>query len=189
MLLLLVGALIWSLSRVAMDAAVEQKTDPNLPDLFATQGVLLRYDEMGSKRSELIASEVTHIPAQDTMLFTQPKLIQTEPGKPTITVVGVRGKSILKASQVWFYDETTLRRAPFGEQAELIMHGRDIRIDQATQQAHSEAPVVADMGPHHAEAVGFVADNVAQTLVLKSQVKMTYVPTARTALVGSAPRQ
>jgi lipopolysaccharide export system protein LptC len=185
----MVGALILALSRAAIGLVETARVDPNLPDMIAQQGVLVRYDEVGIKRSELIASEVTHIPAQDTMLFTKPKLVQTEPGKPTITVIGVRGKSILKASQVWFYDVTELRRAPFGEQAELIVHGRDVKIDQATQEAQSDQFVVADMGPHHVEAVGFIANNAAQTLVFKSKVKMTYVPTARNALVGAGSSQ
>jgi lipopolysaccharide export system protein LptC len=186
MLLLLVGALIFALSRAAIDLVSTRTIDPNLPDMITQRGVLERFDETGLKRSVLIASEVKHLRAQDTLLFEQPKLVQTDPGKPVMTVIGVRGKSIFKASQVWFYDEVELRRAPFEQQAELIVKSRDVFIDQAKAQASSDAAVVADMGPHHAEAVGFLADNNAQTLLLKSKVKMTYVPTARTALVGAA---
>ncbi|WP_157669526.1 LPS export ABC transporter periplasmic protein LptC [Chitinibacter sp. GC72] len=186
MLLLLVAALIWGLSRAAIDVVAQKAVSPDSPDMITQRGVLVRFDEQGLKRSELIAAEVRHIQQQDTMLFEQPKLIQTEPGKPVMTVTGERGKSILKASQVWFYGQTRLERAPFNGQAALLIRSRDIWLDQASQQASSNAPVVADMGPHHAEAVGFVADNNAQTLILKSKVKMTYVPTARTALVGTA---
>lgn len=186
MLLLLVAALILGLSRAAIDMVSTKKIDPNTPDMITQRGVLERFDVTGLKRSELIASEVRHFRADDTLLFTEPRLVQTDPGKPVITVTGVRGKSIFKASQVWFYDQVHLRRAPFGQQAELIIHSSDVFLNQATHQASSDAPVVADMGPHHAEAVGFVADNNAQTLLLKSKVKMTYVPTARAALVGAA---
>ncbi|WP_410498555.1 LPS export ABC transporter periplasmic protein LptC [Chitinibacter sp. S2-10] len=185
-LLLLIGALIWGLSRAAIDVVMQKESDPTQPDMHIKYGVLQRFDEQGIKRSELIASEMTHTREQDTLLFSQPKLVQTEAGKPTVTVVGVRGKSIFKGSQVWIYDDVELRRAPFDGQAELILRTRDIWIDQQSQQAHSEASVVADMGPHHAQAVGFIADNKVQTLFLKSQVKMTYVPTARTALTGAA---
>ncbi|WP_373975986.1 LPS export ABC transporter periplasmic protein LptC [Chitinibacter sp. SCUT-21] len=186
MLLLLVGALIFGLSQAAIGLVSTKQSDPTKPDMITQRGVLERFDQTGMKRSVLIASEVRHMRFEDTLLFTEPKLVQTDPGKPVMTVMGVRGKSILKASQVWFYDQVELRRAPFEQQAELIVKSRDVYLDQATGQASSDAHVFVDMGPHHAEARGFIADNNAQTLLLKSKVKMTYVPTAHSALTGSA---
>ncbi|WP_084414432.1 LPS export ABC transporter periplasmic protein LptC [Chitinibacter tainanensis] len=187
-LLLLVGALIWGLSRAAIQTVITVEADPNTPDMIVNLAVLQRFDEQGQIRSTLIAQEVKHLRANDTLLFKQPKLTQTEPGKPNIVVTGVRAKTTNKASQVWFEDATELRRAAFGQQAELVVRSSDVFYDQATSIARASTPVVADMGPHHAEAVGFIADNAQQTLNLLSKVRMTYVPTARAALTGTATR-
>ncbi|QZA80522.1 LPS export ABC transporter periplasmic protein LptC [Deefgea piscis] len=183
LLLLLVGSLIWALSRVATNLTVPQRLDLNAPDLIADEGVLWRYDEAGIKRSQLIASRVTHVPLQDTMLYEKPMLTQTDASKPTVVVIGTRAKSIHKGSETWFYEATQLRRAPFEGNPELIINGRDIWIDGQAEVAKSDQFVTADMGKNHAEAVGFVANNKLQTLELKSQVKMTYVPTPRPAAV------
>ena len=157
-----------------------------MPDMFGKDSVLLRFDEQGKKRSILIASHVTHIPDNDTMLFEAPVLTQTEPGKPKVVVVGTRAKTVQKASQTWFYDATNLRRAPFEDQAELVIDGRDIWLDSKAEIAKSTQFVTAQMGKNHAEGVGFVLNNMLQTLELKSKVKMTYVPIPRTAPGGAA---
>ena len=187
LLLVIVGSLIWVLSRVATNLALPNRVDLNAPDLIANEGTLVRFDEAGLKRSHLVASRVTHVPAEDTMLFEAPILTQTQVGKPTIVVVGTRARSIHKASETWFYEATQLRRAPYANNAELIIDGRDIWIDGNAEIAKSEQFVTAKMGQSHAEAVGFVANNRLETLELKSKVKMTYVPTPRPAAPRANP--
>lgn len=187
LLLLIVGSLIWALSRVATNLALPNRVDLNAPDLIANEAELLRFDEAGLKRSRLVASRVTHVPAQDTLLYESPVLTQTQASKPTIVVIGTRARSIHKASETWFYDATQLRRAPYDNHAELIIDGRDIWIDSHAEIAKSAQFVTAKTGQNHAEAVGFVLDNKLETLELKSKVKMTYVPIPRSAAPRATP--
>lgn len=187
LLLVIVGSLIWVLSRVATNLALPDRVDLNAPDLIADEAALVRFDEAGLKRSRLVASRVTHVPAEDTMLYESPVLTQTQASRPTIVVVGTRARSIHKASETWFYDATQLRRAPYDNQAELIIDGRDIWVDGNAEIAKSDQFVTAKMGRNHAEAVGFVANNKLETLELKSKVKMTYVPISRSAAPRANP--
>lgn len=187
LLLVIVGSLIWVLSRVATNLALPDRVDLNAPDLIADEAALVRFDEAGLKRSRLVASRVTHVPAEDTMLYESPVLTQTQASRPTIVVVGTRARSIHKASETWFYDATQLRRAPYDNQAELIIDGRDIWVDGNAEIAKSDQFVTAKMGRNHAEAVGFVANNKLETLELKSKVKMTYVPIPRSAAPRANP--
>lgn len=187
LLLLIVGSLIWALSRVATNLALPNRVDLNAPDLIANEGTLVRFDEVGLKRSRLVASRVTHVPAQDTMLFESPVLTHTQVNKPKVVVVGTRARSIHKASETWFYDATQLRRAPYDNNAELIIDGRDIWVDGNAEIAKSDQFVTARTGQSHAEAVGFVLNNKLETLELKSKVKMTYVPTPRPAAPSATP--
>lgn len=187
LLLVIVGSLIWVLSRVATNLALPNRVDLNAPDLIANEATLVRFDEVGLKRSRLVASRVTHVPAEDTMLFESPVLTHTQASKPTIVVIGTRARSIHKASETWFYDATQLRRSPYGNSAELIIDGSDIWIDGNAEIAKSDQFVIARTGPSHAEAVGFVANNKLETLELKSKVKMTYVPTPRPAVSRTTP--
>jgi LPS export ABC transporter protein LptC len=182
----MVGSLIWVLSRVATNLVAPNRIDLNAPDLIAHEAVLVRFDEAGLKRSRMLASQVTHVPAQDTMLFEVPVLTQTQIGRPTIVVLGTRARSVHKASETWFYDATQLRRAPYAGNPELIIDGRDIWVDGNAEIARSSQFVTAKMGLSHAEAVGFEANNKLETLELKSKVRMTYVPTARPAAARAA---
>jgi lipopolysaccharide export system protein LptC len=187
LLLVIVGSLIWVLSRVATNLALPNRVDLNAPDLIANEGTLVRFDEAGLKRSHLVASRVTHVPAEDTMLYESPVLTHTQTSKPTVVVIGTRARSIRKASETWFYDATQLRRAPYDNHAELIIDGRDIWVDGHAQIAKSTQFVTAKMGQSHAEAVGFVLNNPLETLELKSKVKMTYVPIPRSAAPRANP--
>ncbi len=181
----MVGSLIWILSQVATNLGEPKRTNLSTPDLIAQEGVLLRFDELGLKRSRMVASEIKHIPEQDTMLFEKPVLTQTQTGKPTIVVVGTRARSVRKAAETWFYDATQLRRAPYANNAELIIDGRDIWLDSNAEIAKSTQFVKVKTGLNHSEGVGFEVNNKLETFELKSQVKMTYVPTARPAAVSA----
>lgn len=158
-------------------------------DLLASSATLVRLNVKGQAVSRLTASAVQHVPLDDVMLFDAPVLRQTEPGKPNFTVVGDRARTIHRGDEAWFYGSVVLTRdATADGGAELVVRGSEIWLDRQKEMAGSAKFITADQGPHHVEAVGFIADHRQQTLELLSKVKMTYVPTARAALGGTIAR-
>ncbi|MDR3413710.1 MAG: LPS export ABC transporter periplasmic protein LptC [Formivibrio sp.] len=179
------GSLVWLLDRAAEQPADVHAPAANLPDLKAEIARVQRYDAQGARVSVLTAVSAQHIPQDDTMLFEQPRLEQTKPGQPKIIVSGEQGKTIHRASEVWFYGKVEMSRAADAKNPDLLIHTRDMYVDTVAQIARSSALVTAEMGAHRARGVGFVADNKNETLELLSQVSMTYVPNKRTAGASS----
>ncbi|WP_028452248.1 LPS export ABC transporter periplasmic protein LptC [Chitinilyticum aquatile] len=183
------GVLVYLLNQFSVVPFNQRHAAAQEADLVASSAMLVRLNEKGQAVSRLTASSVQHVPQDDVMLFESPVLLQTEPGKPRITVVGERARTIHRGDQAWFYGAVVLTRdATADGGAELLVRGSEIWLDRQKETAGSAQFITADQGPHHVEAVGFIADHRQQTLELLSKVKMTYVPTARTALGGSVPR-
>lgn len=180
LLAILLGGLIWLLNRAAQLPEDTRAPEPGLPDLIAESARIQRFDAQGDLVSVLTAAEVRHLPQDDTMLFEQPRLEQTRPGQPKITLTGERARSVNRATEVWFAGEVEMRRAADGRNPELLILTRDMHVDTEKQIARASAPVTAEMGVHRVRAVGFVADHRNETLQLLSQVSMTYVPNKRT---------
>lgn len=177
---LVLGVLIWALDRAAEPPAQRHPLSATLPDMVVQAAEMRHYDVQGRLQSVLTSPEARHLPQDDTMLFDSPRLEQTRPGEPKITVTGENAKTLRRASEVWLYGNVEMRRVADGKNNELVVHTRDMWVDTQNQIARSKSPVSAEMGLHRAKAVGFVANNRQQTLQLLSQVSMTYVPNKRT---------
>ncbi|MBE9610538.1 LPS export ABC transporter periplasmic protein LptC [Chitinilyticum piscinae] len=179
------AGLVYLLNQFSVVTLNAKKSSPELVDMRASSVTLVRLDASGLAVSRLQASTAEHVPLDEVMYFDAPRLVQTKPGEPQLTVEGVRARTIRKGDEAWFYGNVVLTRAASGTAAELVVRGSEIWVDQVKQLARSGQFVTADQGPHHLESVGFVADHRQQTLDLLSKVKMTYVPTARAALGGN----
>lgn len=187
LLSLVVGGLVWALNWAAAVPTERKEFSPQLPDMFVDRVQVRRFDPQGRLVSQLTASSARHVPQADTMWFEAPRLLQTRPGMPTLTLIGEQAKTEQRAAEVWFYGAVEMRRAADAKHAELLILTRDMYVHNETQIARSSAPVTAEMGSHRARAIGFVADNRNETLQLLSQVSMTYVPNKANA--GTAPRR
>ena len=182
----LIAGLIWMLNRAAELPQDLPVISAQEPDLMTGKTQVRRFDPQGNLVSTLLANEARHLPQDDTMLFEQPRLVQTKPGMPAMTLAGERARTVNRAAEVWLYGAVEMRRAPDAKNPELVIRTRDMHVNTETQVARSSAPVTAEMGAHRARAVGFVADNRNETLQLLSQVSMTYVPNKASA--GARPR-
>ncbi len=174
------GGLVWLLNRAAEVPVDVRAPAANSPDLVAETARMQRYDAQGLRVTVLTATQAKHVPQDDTMLFEQPRLEQTKPGRPKMILIGEQAKTIRGASELWLYGQVEMRRAADDKNPELLIHTRDMHVDTVAQVARSSALVTAEMGSHRARAIGFVADNQKETLDLLSQVSMTYVPNKRT---------
>ncbi|WP_028454542.1 LPS export ABC transporter periplasmic protein LptC [Chitinilyticum litopenaei] len=182
------GALVYLLNQFSVVELGGRRPSPLAVDMVASGAMVVRLNERGMPLSRIQAKDFQHIPKDDTMLFTAPVLYHSPPGQPLLTVVGEKARAVHKGDEVFFTGQVLLTRAAAPGGAELRVRSSEIWVDTKNERARSSQPVVADQGPHHAEAVGFVADHRQETLELLSQVRMTYVPTARAALGGIPAR-
>jgi lipopolysaccharide export system protein LptC len=175
-LIVLLGSLTWLLDRAASLPSSVVAINANQPDMLVDKATAVRFGEDGRPLTLLTATHVSHLPAGDITWLETPRLRYTAPDQPRLDVIGERAKSVKQGSDVWFPGKVKMVRAASGTQAELIINGRDMRVLPQEGLASSEAPMIAEMGTYIVESVGFVADSKAETLELKSKVRMSYEP-------------
>ncbi|AZN37201.1 LPS export ABC transporter periplasmic protein LptC [Iodobacter ciconiae] len=175
-LVVLLGSLTWLLDRAASIPSSAVAANSDQPDMLVDKATVVRFGEDGQPLSLLTAARVSHLPAGDITWLEKPQLRYTAPGQPRLDVRGERAKSVNQGREVWFPGAVTMVRAASGTQAELTIKGRDMHVLPDTGVASSEAPAIAKMGTYIVESVGFIADSKAETLELKSNVRMSYEP-------------
>ncbi|AMC36469.1 LPS export ABC transporter periplasmic protein LptC [Janthinobacterium sp. B9-8] len=175
-LVVLLGSLTWLLDRAASLPGSAVAINANQPDMLVDKATAVRFGEDGRPLSLLTATHVSHLPAGDITWLEKPHLRYTAPDQPRLEVTGERAKSIKQGSEVWFPGMVKMVRSASATQAELTINGRDMRVLPQEGLASSEAPAIAVMGTYVIESVGFIADSKAETLELKSKVRMSYEP-------------
>lgn len=175
--LLLLAGLIWQLDRLAEPSKIQNLRDAALPDVVVERSHAVRLGQDGMPLYKLDAPEIQHFPSQDSTLIKLPVMEIDRPGDPKIVIRAEYARGIQRASEVWLYGKVRMDRAASPKGAATIVRTSSVQIFPDTRIARSSAPVEADMGPHHAQAVGFVLDYAQQKLNLLSKVRITYVPT------------
>lgn len=175
-LVVLLGSLTWLLDRAANLPGPGHIANSEQPDMLVDTATAVRFGEDGQPLSRLTATHVSHQPAGDITWLENPVLRYTAPGQPRMDVTGERAKSEKQGSKVWFPGTVKMVRQASGTQAELVVNGREMQLLPQQGLASSEAPVVAVMGNYIVESVGFIANSNAETLELKSKVRMSYEP-------------
>lgn len=149
------------------------------PDLIAERVHALRFDKEGRPTLVLSATTVRHLPLNDTMLFDEPLLILEQTGRPKLFIHARHARAVHRIANIWLEDQVILRRESDGKQGELLIQTQNVLVNPDLKQATSSSPVAANMGHYHISAIGFTANQQQQTLDLKSNVRIRYVPQNR----------
>ncbi|UXY15273.1 LPS export ABC transporter periplasmic protein LptC [Chitiniphilus purpureus] len=179
LLLAVLGVLVWLLNEAARLPAVDTPLRPGEPDLVIEGIDAMRFNETGQPLLKIKARRTRHYPGDNSTWFDSPHLTYTAPDQPVMQAVTTLAQGLQDSKRVWFPHPVTVVRAADGEHAELTIRGREVWLTTDTRRAWSDAAVKADMGPYHASGVGFEADMIAGTLLLKSKVSTVYEPPRR----------
>jgi lipopolysaccharide export system protein LptC len=98
-----------------LDRAVnEDDSHPSLrrhdPDYIVVNFTTTTYNRAGAPESTLSASRMLHYPDDDTTEITEPRVVQTKPDEPKITVRAARGKLSRDGEDIFLYDNVVLER-------------------------------------------------------------------------------
>ena len=109
-LMLVLAALTFYLDR----AVNEEDTHPALrrhdPDYLVVNFTTTSYNGAGFAESSLSAEKMVHYPDDDTTELTAPRVVQTKPDQPKVTVRADRGKLSRDGEDIFLYDNVVLER-------------------------------------------------------------------------------
>jgi lipopolysaccharide export system protein LptC len=82
------------------------------PDYIVTNFTATTYDREGAPLSMLSAARMLHFPDDDTTELVAPRIVQTKPKEPRLSVSAERGAISGDGEEIFLYDNVVLLREP-----------------------------------------------------------------------------
>lgn len=140
------------------------------PDYIVNGAILRKLDPAGALQYTLVAREIRHYPDTDTIDFTEPRLQQFHPTRPTVTVRAGQGQSSGRGQRIELTNTVEVRRAATRSAGELIVETPELTVLTDEGRAFTKSKILIRQDKSSVEAVGMQFDNQSQTYLLESQV-------------------
>lgn len=147
-LMLALAALTFYLDRTVNEDDSHPALRRHDPDYLIVNFTTTTYNREGAAESMLSAARMVHFPDDDTTELTSPRVVQTKPDEPKMTVRADRGKLSRDGEDIYLYDNVVLEReAGAGQSAatltteylqvvrdrSLIRTDREVKITEETR--------------------------------------------------------
>jgi lipopolysaccharide export system protein LptC len=109
-LMLALAALTFYLDRAVNDEDTHPAMRRHDPDYIVVNFTTTTYNRDGAAESTLSASRMEHFPDDDTTELAAPRVVQTKPDQPRMTLRADRGKLSRDGEDVYLYDNVVLER-------------------------------------------------------------------------------
>jgi lipopolysaccharide export system protein LptC len=112
--LLLMGALalltLWLDHQVRVEGGDHPSLRRHDPDYMVSNFTTTTYNRDGHAETVLAAAQMQHFPDDDSTDITKPRLVQSKPDQPRMTVEADRGKISREGDEIFLYDHVVLVR-------------------------------------------------------------------------------
>jgi lipopolysaccharide export system protein LptC len=108
--MLALAALTFYLDRAVNEDDTHPAQRRHDPDYLVLNFTTITYNKDGKAESTLSAARMVHFPDDDTTELESPRVVQTKPDQPKITVSANRGKLSRDGEDVYLYDNVVLDR-------------------------------------------------------------------------------
>jgi lipopolysaccharide export system protein LptC len=109
-LMLSLALLTFYLERTVRDEEAKPAARRHDPDYIVTRFTTTTYDREGQPLTVLSADRMVHYPDDDSTLLLAPRVEQTKPDEPRITVTADRGTLSADGEEIFLYDNVVLVR-------------------------------------------------------------------------------
>lgn len=164
-LAILAGATIWLERVTRSDEARPAAEARQFPDFIGEQIRLIRFDENGEQRYELLADKLTHYPLGDVTELDFPRLrYDTPDGELRIQANWAESR---KGGEVlWLVGNVEVFRQGLPGNADLTLTSKTLTVWPDDQRAETSDPVVLTRDDSVARGNAMKADNLFGTLQL-----------------------
>lgn len=164
-----------------LDRAVhEEERQPSLrrhdPDYIVDNFTIRNFDRNGDIASTLAASKMVHFPDDDSTELIAPRVVQTKPNEPRMTVQADRGALSQDGAEIFLYDNVLLVRDATKEAPAARMTTSFLHIVRSRSLVLTDRHVVITEKGRSLEGRGMEYSNETQQLFLRSHVRGTMDP-------------
>jgi len=174
LMLSLAGLTFWLERTVHEEEGLHPSLRRHDPDYIIDNIRHTRYSALGAVESTLAAAKMLHYPDDDTTDLVEPRLVQTKPDEPRITVTADRGAVSENGEEVFLYDNVLLVRDGSKERPEARMRTEFLHLVRGKSVVNSDREVVITEDSRMLSGRGMEYHNDTQELFLNERVRGRY---------------
>ncbi|HVP08926.1 MAG TPA: LPS export ABC transporter periplasmic protein LptC [Burkholderiales bacterium] len=179
LMLALAGLTFWLERTVREEEGVHPSLRRHDPDYIVDNLRHTRYNALGAIESTLVAAKMLHYPDDDTTDLVAPRLVQSKPNEPRMTVTADRGAVSEDGEEVFLYDNVLLVRDGSGENPEARMRTDFLHLVRGKSVVSTDREVVITEDTRRLSGRGMEYHNDSQELFLREHVRGRYEATKR----------
>ena len=180
LLMLSLAALSLWLERTVRE---EEGLHPSLrrhdPDYIIDGLVHTRYNAQGQVESTLVAAKMIHYPDDDTTELVAPRMVQTKPNEPRVTVTADRGNLSQDGEEIFLYGNVHMVRDGSADRPEQRMRSSEMHIVQTRSLMRTDKDVLITEDDRVLSGRGMEYHNDSQELFLRERVRGRFEPKKR----------
>ena len=176
-------ALMFSLAMLTfyLERAVrEEEGAPALrrhdPDYIIGNFTTTSFNRDGAVESVFAASKMIHYPDDDTTELVGPRVVQTRPDEPRITVRADRGALSREGDEIFLYDNVELVRDADKLRPEARLTTSFLHVVRDRSLVRTDRDVVMVEGRRRLSGRGMEYDNETQVMELRANVRGYFEP-------------
>ena len=179
LMLALAGLTFWLERTVREEEGVHPSLRRHDPDYIIDGLKHTRYNAEGAVESTLVASRMLHYPDDDSADLVKPRLVQTKPNEPRVTVTADRGALSQDGEEVFLYGNVVLVREASGERSETRMRTSFLQLERGQSVVRTDRDVVITEEDRTLSGRGMEYRNDSRELFLRERVRGRFEPKKR----------
>lgn len=170
-LMLALAAITFYLDRTVNDEETHPALRRHDPDYIVVNFSTTTYNRAGMAESMLSALRMVHYPDDDTTELTAPRVVQTKPEKPKITVRADRGKLSRDGEDIYLYDNVVLERAAGAGRSAARLTTQYLQVVRDRSLVRTDREVKIEEETRALSGKGLEYSNETQHFTLNSEVR------------------
>jgi lipopolysaccharide export system protein LptC len=172
----LAGLTFWLERMVRVEEGLHPSLRRHDPDYIVDNLAHTRYNVQGAVESTLVAAKMLHYPDDDTTDLVAPRVVQTKPNQPRVTVTADRGALSQDGEEVFLYDNVLLVREAGPDRSETRMSTSFLHVVQAHSVIQTDRDVVITEDDRVLSGRGMEFHTDSKELFLRERVRGRYEP-------------
>ena len=188
LMLALAGLTFWLERTVREEEGAHPSLRRHDPDYVVDNLAHTRFNVHGIVESTLAAVKMIHYPDDDSTDLVAPRMVQTKPNEPRVTLTADRGTLSQDGEEVFLYGNVLVVREAGPERAETRMRASFMHVVQAHSVIRTDRDVVITEEDRLLSGRGMEYHNDTKELFLRERVRGRFEPNKKDDLSSDASK-
>ena len=175
-LMLALALLTFYLDRIVREDVAPPAKRRHDPDYVISNFTTTTFDREGKPVSKLSAARMVHFPDDDTTELHAPRVVQTKPREPRMSVSADRGAVSADGEELFLYDNVVLVREADAERPEARLTTSFLHVLRERNLVRTDREVTIVEDTRSLSGRGMEYDGESRVFTLMAEVRGKFVP-------------